>query len=256
MINALLKGKLSAEQENMEDILTSNVFGLLRYLPPQDGLFRLLARAENLDGARPLQDLLKSRTANVSYQFWPLWQPQQGYPCEPDVVLHTETESFNALIAIEAKYLSGKSSTADESKVLPTDQLAREWQSLVELACRNNATPILIYVTADIACPRTEIIASIDEYRAKCPGQEVPRIYWLSWRQLSVVFRNSEQDILSDLYRLAQRLNLFFFGGMTPLHRASAIAWTFHHDALEDREAPQFAWEFFENADFTWGFRA
>ena len=31
MIEALLHGKLSCKQENMEDILTSNVFGMLQY---------------------------------------------------------------------------------------------------------------------------------------------------------------------------------------------------------------------------------
>ena len=45
MIHALLNGKLSADQENMEDILTSNVFGLLRYLPPEHGLLPFLAHA-------------------------------------------------------------------------------------------------------------------------------------------------------------------------------------------------------------------
>ncbi len=35
MIPALLHGKLSREQENMEDILTSIVFGVLKHLPPE-----------------------------------------------------------------------------------------------------------------------------------------------------------------------------------------------------------------------------
>ena len=36
MLSALLHGKLSREQENMEDILTSIVFDTLRHLPPGD----------------------------------------------------------------------------------------------------------------------------------------------------------------------------------------------------------------------------
>ena len=45
MIEALLRGKLSREQENMEDVLTSNVFGMLQYVAPELGLFPFLARA-------------------------------------------------------------------------------------------------------------------------------------------------------------------------------------------------------------------
>ena len=44
MLQALLNGKLSREQENMEDILTSNVFGLLRYVQPQDGILKYCLR--------------------------------------------------------------------------------------------------------------------------------------------------------------------------------------------------------------------
>ena len=45
MIEALLRGKLSREQENMEDVLTSNVFGMLQYVAPESGLFPFLAQA-------------------------------------------------------------------------------------------------------------------------------------------------------------------------------------------------------------------
>jgi hypothetical protein len=42
MIAALLLEKLTFRQENMEDILTSNVFGSLQYVPP--GMGRLWAK--------------------------------------------------------------------------------------------------------------------------------------------------------------------------------------------------------------------
>ena len=50
MLQALLRGKLSRVQENMEDVLTSTVFGLLRYFPVQSGLWPFLSHAANVQG--------------------------------------------------------------------------------------------------------------------------------------------------------------------------------------------------------------
>ena len=50
MLSALLHGKLSREQENMEDILTSIVFDVLRYLPPDQGILPFFAHASSPDG--------------------------------------------------------------------------------------------------------------------------------------------------------------------------------------------------------------
>ena len=57
MLQAILKGKLSREQENMEDVLTSNVFGLLRYVQPQEGILKYLWLAEDNEGNQPLKYL-------------------------------------------------------------------------------------------------------------------------------------------------------------------------------------------------------
>ena len=84
MLEALLHGKLSREQENMEDILTSNVFGLLRYLPPSDGLLQFLGMGRMRDGRQPLANLPEDTTAE--YEFWP-WIKESGNGCEPDVLL-------------------------------------------------------------------------------------------------------------------------------------------------------------------------
>jgi hypothetical protein len=45
MLSALLLGKSSREQENMQDILTSNVFNILKYLPPERGILPFLAQS-------------------------------------------------------------------------------------------------------------------------------------------------------------------------------------------------------------------
>lgn len=53
MLVALLHGKLSREQENIEDILTSNVFGVLKYLPPGTVLIPFLSKASTPDEKHP-----------------------------------------------------------------------------------------------------------------------------------------------------------------------------------------------------------
>jgi hypothetical protein len=70
------------------------------------------------------------------------------------------------IILVEAKYLSDKSSEANEEGA-PLDQLAREWDNLTSLAHREKATSILLFVTADIGFPKKSIEDSRQEYAQK-----------------------------------------------------------------------------------------
>lgn len=91
MLQALLKGKLSREQKNMEDILTSNVFGLLKYVQPQEGMLKYLALAEDTDGKKPLEyfsSLSEISQESIKYEFWPNWSLPNCEPCQPDLVIY------------------------------------------------------------------------------------------------------------------------------------------------------------------------
>jgi hypothetical protein len=226
MIEALLRGKLSREQENMEDILTSNVFGLLQYVPPEMGLFKFLAKAETIEGERPLAVFSGARVGEfrvISFSLWPKWRG-----CEPDVVLHVGSDDRSSyLVCIEAKYLSGKSSEADGFEQRMNDQLAREWVHLVDKAEAFHAQPVLVYLTADAGCPKSQIQDSLDEYRKKCPtNSHVPLICWLTWRELPGLFGDHSERPLADIARMADRMGLIFFQGITQV--ASVIAdWIF-----------------------------
>jgi hypothetical protein len=79
-----------------EDLLTSHVFGLLRYLPYERGLGRLLERF-GLEATPP-----------VRVVFW-----AQGEGVEPDVLL----DAADRVVLIEAKLFSG----------FGENQLGREW---------------------------------------------------------------------------------------------------------------------------------
>ena len=217
MLQAILKGKLSREQENMEDILTSNVFGLLRYVQPQEGILKYLSLAEDKDGIRPLEYLNSFNEFlqnSVEYEFWPWWQEMGCIGCEPDVVISIKIpDKKDLLILIEAKYLSGKSSEADESYDTPYDQLAREWDNLSVMADESDKSPILVYLTAHYTYPQEDINNAVSELREKRPGDAEPVIYWLSWRHLHKVCENSRTFVLDDLMCLLSRLNFKFFNG-------------------------------------------
>ncbi len=259
MIPALLHGKLSRDQENMEDVLTSSVFGLMRYLTPQSALLPWLARSESTESMsggqsfplRLLGELGTDVPIDVQYEFWPYKRGTMWSICEPDVVIRVKISPTRKLIIlIEAKYRSGKSSIADcetedgeyevgqESEKAIEDQLAREWDNLVKVATSEGAEPHLIYLTAGFAASRNAIKSSIADYDVSNHKYEtkVPRIYSLLWREVyEVIAFNSisttghETLIAHDLLALMLRLKLTFFHGFREISPGNipTIEWTF-----------------------------
>ena len=96
--------------------------------------------------------------------------------------------------------------------------------------------PVLIYLTADVGCPKGEIQASLDEYRRKFQDGRAPVIYWLSWRHLTTEFGEDESAVLCDLRTLAERMGLVFFRGISAVAPPPAMFWrfeSFHADWSE-----------------------
>jgi hypothetical protein len=241
MLEALIGGKLSREQENMEDVLTSAVFGNLRYAPPSKGLYRFIAHARLFnapdESAFPLRKLLADgflRCDDAKTRFWPRWTTRGGRRCEPDVVVHCRSDDGASLmIAIEAKYRSGKSSEAQDDEADTTDfdlrdQLAIEWHCLSEEAAKIAATPYLIYLTADVGIPRAELLDSLAEFARRYPQEPTPQLLSLSWRVLSQEFANAEVPALRDVGLLARRLNLVYFSGFVPAAEIVPFRWRFN----------------------------
>ena len=254
MIPALLHGKLSRQQENMEDILTSSVFGTLRHLPPEEGLFPFLRCTTMPDGGQSNAFDFEPG-ALVEYQFWPLLHERAPsvdsenwcVPCEPDVLLKIKPSiGPPTYILIEAKFRSGKSSEATDDESAPRDQLAREWDNLVALAHREGATPLLVYLTADFGMPNAEIDASMEEYRLK-RGAAPFACGWLSWRHLERQFRRTEDWRLRELVDLCNRLDLRLFDGVSKI-RPRAICWRFRTSPMQfrwlNRPLTSFSWRY------------
>lgn len=233
---ALIKGKLSREQENMEDILTSNIFGTLQYLLPSQGLLPFLAQAAYTTNY-PLENIKEA--VDVTYDFWPHLNEPGCNPCEPDVLIRLTTpHGEKYIILIEAKYLSGKSSERDE-KEHPNDQLAREYDNLGLLAEKEKRIPIFIYLTAGIGIPEDEINVSKEEIFKK--RNINADIYWLSWRHFLPVIENSNESMLKHLAQVMKKLNLIFFSGFSPIDSNISVSWCFSRNFNWDLDGiPEF----------------
>jgi hypothetical protein len=237
MLMALIKGQLSREQENMEDILTSNVFGTLQYLPPSQGVLPFITQATYNKIFYPLKNINKA--IEVSYEFWPYLNELGCNPCEPDVLIRLTTlHGEKYIVLIEAKYLSGKSSERDE-ETHPNDQLAREYDNLRLVAEREERIPILIYLTADLSIPEEDISISKEEIIKK--RNIDPDIFWLSWRHLSPVIEKINEPILQHLTQAMLKLNLVFFHGFSPIDSTIPVSWCFTRN---------FDWEMDEVSEF------
>jgi len=198
MLQAQLRGKLTRREEALEDILTSDLFGSLKYVLPSDGLVPVLSRAVSLDGTAPFESLRILSTP--VYLFWPKVQASGCRLCEPDVMILVPDSTMGKLfLLIEVKFKTGKSSRADKG-ILPNDQLAREWDNLLELAKQEQATPYLVYLTADLGFPATDLDEARAEFSMKRPNKSALSIVWLPWRQLPDVLSKSNHEILR-MYR-------------------------------------------------------
>ena len=223
MIDAILKGKLSIHQENMEDILTSVVFGMLKFVDAKEGLIPFLSRAVKADG-QTLKDIIDGCTGG-EYDFWPYYKYYER-PCEPDVVITLKGGPKPILVVVEAKYRSGKSSESDDT-LLVNDQLAREYMNLLEYSRRISAEPVLIYLTQDVGRPHDEIARSLHEIEKKHADQAAVDIYWLSWRHLTEL-PTQGNVILEELVSLLEKkLRLFFYRGVSRFDAVGEVAWCF-----------------------------
>lgn len=228
-IKAELHGKISSSGSNindrMEDILTSNVFQLLRYLPIELGILPVLSSAENSHGEEQRRTfVIPTGVNNVSYHFWSRFDNW-----EPDVFIELKQgKKVLANIMVEAKYLSGKSGTAvyEEEEdgatiyVAHSDQLEKLWNSLK--AYSDHVPYYLFYLTMDWVMPIQSINESIkaisdDDFR--------DNIYWLNWQTIHTTLKNilesnstviSETDgiIIGDIIYLLDKKGLKEFTGI------------------------------------------
>jgi hypothetical protein len=223
MIFAELRGKLGVDysraHERAEDVITSNVFGLLRYLSPEDGLLPILRRARRVhietDSTLLYSDLNwldNTPCAGIDVEFWPTWSGNG----QPDIFLALRDKAghTSALVVVEAKLHSPKSGQADEQEELTDensadpDQLVRYWRGLQSLPGSPEIPRWLIYLTKHGAPPVEELTESL----RRAPTMQLA---WLSWRDIWAVAELASAAYLpaADLAQLLAYKGLKNFNG-------------------------------------------
>ena len=197
MIYAELKSKIP-EVLNREDILTSNVFTLIKLLPDQ-----LILQI--------LRDLLPAKGQNIlpknqKIKCFDFWKKINGLK-EPDIYIETDS---GFVIIIEVKYQSPESS---ESQLKDYLDLFR------------TESKILLYLTAD----RTEPFLTTQKKQYK----SLP-IYWANWyllnRTLNNVVSNDEtiNNILEMIITYLNHKKFNYFYGWNCIKNATNYDLSFY----------------------------
>jgi len=231
MLKAELKGKLP-EVENLEDILTSNFFTLIRYIPFKDCFLKILEQTKDYSsGKRNLLDRLTDKIddldpTNYSFKKVFFW-PNSNVYGEPDiiVILESSIDIFpDILFCIEVKYLSKKSSEEEG------DQLKRYFEALSKKRNRitfsepeiSNFKGLfmgIIYLT-DME-QSEEVIDSINQIKNDLKVNPEESLFELRWKNITKIINeiNSEENkynhLLKDLQEYLIYKNFKDFDGFT-----------------------------------------
>ena len=242
MTIAEVHGKISSTGRNlhdqMEDLLTSDVFSACKYLRPTTLLVPFLKKARSLNDESPL---VPNQIHCATYHFWP-----RLARFEPDVLIALERDDRIWMVLIEAKYLSGKSGGPMDEEELsiasaPSDQLAGEYYDLLTAEDRVGLPPdrivsrALIYMTAHRSMPTEDLQRSIAEASHFISEDRSINIYWLSWFDLMPILRETnakewELPILEDLQRLLEHKGFVRFEGFHSLEKIQLLETLYSFD--------------------------
>lgn len=212
MLQAELRGKINENKsinDRMEDVLTSNVFGVFKYLDNKKVMEGFLNSSENVND-EPFSYI--TNINNWQFYFW----PRLNNGREPDLLIQGfENDVLKINIVIEAKYMSGKSDCEYIENVRTGDQLADEYTGLINEGWRTEGIDnskivnnVLFYITNHYKNPKKDIEESIDIFE-KNNSRIKFKIYWTSWRRLSIIISNNissysqgQREMLIDLRSL------------------------------------------------------
>jgi len=227
---AEIYGKISSVGSNisdrLEDLLTSDIFGPLRYLPFQEGLLNILLQAKNYNNDDRISLDKGDKNPIPKIRFWPKLARS-----EPDVLIEFGTYLF----MVEVKYLSGKSGHFIENwteqgnfESASYDQLGREFLDLLDFPGKFQRRS-LIYLTSHRTLRVNDIKAGyeaiITTHPKNCGIWYQDNTYWLSWFTVHESISNlldKQQDyyqrlILTDIKSLLHKKGFRFFEGFANL---------------------------------------
>ncbi|MBJ8072709.1 hypothetical protein [Bacillus cereus] len=195
---AEIHGKVSSDgsnlSERLEDKLTGDIFGSLRYLPYRKGLYQLLSGTKFLNNSHKQLflesiNLVQEEYVYESFSFW-----QKRRHSEIDLVL----DLGKSVLGIEVKYNSGLSSE---------NQLEREAFDLIQI--NKVVSKFLILVGVE---PEVNYIVSQVNSRNKIPSTVI--FGYLSWQDILEQFitilysekmNPPEKLIIQDMVHLLER---------------------------------------------------
>lgn len=229
MLQAELHGKLP-EIVRKEDVLTSNIFGMIKYLPPSVGIFNILAYAKDYSKDRkPLIETLKNQ--NLSFQDYDhvdflFWENSEEHG-EPDIIIimKSSKQSLDDLmLCIEVKYFSPKSRFGENDQLMDyfislNNPSARRTYKNRKISSFKGKFIGLIYLT--LYSQYKSVRNSLEEIYKKESSNYEHKLFELRWNDITRILTSLkcktqyEENIVKDLVLLLQRKNLMDFHGFS-----------------------------------------
>lgn len=183
---AEIKGKISRTgsnlSERLEDNLTGQVFGALRYIPFPDAMGRLIANTVYPQSLKTEIEQIQTRYWSDAIEFWPY--DLEG---ELDALLTFE----DVLIGIEVKFLSGLSSVDEidyDPETMSKHQLAREARIVYKKGV--NKKKLLLFIADRHMCQ--QVSQEVAELKKANRMNEEVTFGYVAW-----------QDFLHELKQLS-----------------------------------------------------
>jgi hypothetical protein len=191
MLLAEIHGKSYRDIEDLEDLLTSAVFGHLRLVQPPGFWPALLDRARTVEEpSRTLAQVLASvgidatKFSEVQVRFWRYFP---GYG-EPDLLVHLFGDNVTSItILIEVKLHAGKSGMGEFDQLARYLALLNDPRCLVEWPCDFDKR-FLVYLTKNFSA--SELHASI---AASKTLKAESRLFGLEWTDIADIASEQRQ---------------------------------------------------------------
>lgn len=233
MTIAELHGKLSSSSpdsitDRMEDLLTSDVFGTIRYAGIDCGFLDWLHTAAPMPiatGFPAMRDIIPAQGLRaVGIAFWPKLLNRR----EPDVALLLQYCSDAVLIVVEAKYLSGMSDFESDDSLVTGNQVVDQVKGIADATDNDVAAwfasvatrirvRLHLLVTAHSVMPDIVYADALEKLALPWPTMA----YWLSWTTLAAALSEpcDEDDpgraaMIRDLRCLLHRKRLVPYNGL------------------------------------------
>ena len=212
MLEAEIKGKLP-EVQNREDVLTSNVFGLLKFVRNNIPILSILNRAKSHCG-RKFRECINVKLEDYEVKEYSFWE-RLGVYGEPDLIIKFERKDGvggELSLCVEVKYYSVKSGEGED------DQLRRYFQGMITNFNESRFLGI-IYLTK---YPSSEELKdSLKCIKDKRLGEATNKLFQLRWFEVTSALEECilklqddyDKDIVKDIVGYLKHKNFVEFTG-------------------------------------------